>query len=168
MNSPQPAKSRLWPAMIFLLLGFNVTVVAITVFAAQHYKAVVVDRSYDVAAQNWDEAKAQHDRQTALGWTCALSVDASAPQRTLRVAVNDASGQPVPGATVEVECFHNAHAAQPLALTAHGDGNAYSTPVPAMRDGLWTFHVRVTTAREEARFTLEREAASLANAEVSR
>lgn len=161
MSNQQPATTRLWPAMIFVMLGFNVVVVGITVFAAQRYKAAVVDRTYDVTAQHWDQVKAQRERQEALGWSCDLSVDESHAQRALRVVITDAHQQPVTDANVEVVCFHNAHAGEPLALTTRADAGAYVVPVPAFRGGLWTFRVRATTVSEEATFSIEREAASM-------
>ncbi|MFO0830775.1 MAG: FixH family protein [Phycisphaerales bacterium] len=161
MSEAAPVRSRLWPGMIFALLGLNVVAVGVTVFFAQKYKATVVDRSYDVTAQHWDQVKAQQEHQAALGWTCSLAVDESQAQRTLRIAISDSHRQPVPGASVEVVCFHNAHASDPLTLMAAYAGGEYTAPVPAMQDGLWTFRVRATTPSEEAQFTIEREAASL-------
>lgn len=161
MSNQQSTTTRFWPAMIFVMLGFNVVVVGITVFAAQRYKAAVVDRTYDVTAQHWDQVKAQRERQVALGWSCDLSVDESQARRALRVVITDVHQQPVTGASVEVVCFHNAHAGEPLTLTTKADGGAYVVPVPAFRDGLWTFRVRATTISEEATFNVEREAAAL-------
>jgi nitrogen fixation protein FixH len=171
MTVTQPApqsSSRLWPGMVFLLLGLNVVVVLITVVVAQRYKAAVVDRSYDVTAQHWDQVKAQRDRQASLAWTCTLSVDDSQAQRTLRIALADAHHQPVSDATVQVICFHNAHANSPLTLDATPADGVYTAPFPALRDGLWTFRVRATTATEEASFTIERDAASLVHATEGR
>lgn len=160
-TAPSAGKSIVWPGLIFVFLGLNVAVVGITVFVSQRYKAAVVDRSFDVTAQHWDQVKAQRDRQAALGWTCEVDVAVSGGSRALRVELRDAAGQSIPGAHVQVVCFHNAHAADTTTLVMSESAGAYTAPMRQMLSGLWTFRVRATTTTEEACFTLERDAESL-------
>lgn len=159
--TPPAGKSILWPGMIFVFLGLNVAVVGVTIFLAQRYKAAVVDRSFDVTAQHWDEVKAQRDRQAALGWTCEVGAAESGGARSLQLHLRDAAGRPIAGANVQVVCFHNAHAADTTTLIMSESAGAYTAPMSRMPSGLWTFRVRATTATEEASFTLERDADSL-------
>lgn len=166
VNTTKSGASVLWPGLIFVFLGLNVVVVGVTVFFAQRYKAAVVDRSFDVTAQHWDEVKAQRERQAALGWTCEVRIEGSADARSLRMELRDAAGQAIPGASVQVVCFHNAHAADTTTLEMSESAGAYSAPMPRMLSGLWTFRVRATTATEEAQFTLEHDAESLARVPV--
>ncbi|HEX2839573.1 MAG TPA: FixH family protein [Phycisphaerales bacterium] len=162
-TTPPAGKSILWPGLIFVFLGLNVAVVGVTIFFAQRYKAAVVDRSFDVTAQHWDEVKAQRDRQAVLGWTCEVSVTESGGSRSLQLHLRDAAGRPIVGARVQVACFHNAHAADTTTLAMSESDGVYTAPMSKMLSGLWTFRVRATTPTEEASFTLERDADSLAS-----
>ncbi len=159
--TPPTSKSILWPGLIFVFLGLNVAVVGVTVFFAQRYKAAVVDRSFDVTAQHWDQVKAQRERQAALGWTCEVGVTEFRGSRALQLHLRDAAGRPIVGANVQVVCFHNAHAADTTTLAMSESDGGYTAPIPAMLSGLWTFRVRATTPTEEASFNLERDADSL-------
>jgi len=149
MATPRKA-TRLWPGMIFGLLGLNICIVGLTVFAANANRtsfAVVPD--YDRKALNWDQTARQAARNKELGWELRLSrVEPGSVAATLL----DKQGLPLAGADVSLEAFHHAHARTKVEVkfAAAADGTyfgaaSFGTP------GLWEF--RFTVRRGADTFT---------------
>jgi len=88
-----------WPGLIFVLLGFNVVIVAVTVVAAVR-TASPVEPDYYTKALHWDESQQQATRNAALGWHVIplRGRDANGAMR-LVLRITDGTGRPLRAAT---------------------------------------------------------------------
>jgi len=146
MDKPH-ARTRLWPGMVFALIGLNFCVVGVTVYVAHfRHSSFAVESDYDRRALSWDEAARQLRRNTELGWTIGIeSTDAG----TLSVTFNDANGRPLEGATIGVEAFHHARAGTKITtkLVAIAPGR-YSGKLGVDSPGLWEFRFEASRGPE--------------------
>jgi len=147
----------LWPGIIFALLGMNVVIVGVTVYAATKDGPLGVEPGYYDKAVNWDEHLAAVHRSEVLGWKADVSVlpaKEGAPGATLRVELRDKSGAGVAGAVMTAEIFHNAHSGVrstcPLSFIEAG---VYEGPAPIDRAGVW--QVRLKAVRGDDTFLAE-------------
>lgn len=144
---------RLWPGMIFGLIGLNIGVVAVTIYAATSDRSFAVEPGYDVRALAWDEVAAQRRENARLGWSA--TVEPAADARTVLVRLTDAAGAPVRGAAVEMTAFASVRAADRThawADPSEDDGpGAYRASIDLARPGLWEF--RITARRGADVFT---------------
>lgn len=91
----------LWPGLIFVFLGANVCVVGITVYAASRADGGATEPDYYRKAINWDQAAAERDRSTTLGWKAAIATSLN----TATLTITDREGAAVEGAKVQAEFF---------------------------------------------------------------
>lgn len=152
---------RIWPGMVFGLLGLNMCVVGATVYLAHSDASVAIEPDYYGKALRWEEHSRADAQSRALGWTMVMNTGpAVGPGTTLAIALNDAQGVPVANALVRIEVFHNLRSGerQQLVLRDNGDG-VYAGRMDAGRSGLWQF--RVTAMRGSDTFTrvIERDIA---------
>lgn len=148
-NEGTERRSRLWPGMVFGLLGLNVCVVGLTVYAA-HFRSssFAVETDYDRKALNWDETARQQRHNADLGWDLRLD-ELNSTQVTARL--HDRQGRPLEGATVEAVAFHHAHAASKLTgsfAALDGTPGVYVATMAIERPGLWEFQFTVTRGSE--------------------
>ena len=144
MRSPS---KRLWPGMIFALLGLNVCIVAFTVMASRaQSSSFSVEQDYDRKALHWDETARQRARNAELGWTLDLK---GMDGKELMAQVRDREGQAVGGAHIQFEAFHHARARERIfgELRESPEGG-YSGAVPIDRPGLWEFRFIVRRGSE--------------------
>ncbi|MBX3378300.1 MAG: FixH family protein [Phycisphaeraceae bacterium] len=132
------ASKRLWPGMIFALLGLNVCVVAFTVVASRaHSSSFSVERDYDRKALHWEETARQRERNSELGWVLELE---RAGGGAMAVRLRDRDGRAVEGARVEFEAFHHARARERIAGELRGSPEGvYIGEARIDRAGLWEF-----------------------------
>lgn len=143
-------KLKLFPGMVFALIGINFCIVGVTVYAANfRHSSFVVETDYDRKALHWEDTARQLRHNSELGWR--LQID-STNKGQLRVSLSDTQGHPLEGATVSVEAFHHAHARSKIVatLSAAGPGQ-YLTPTSIDTSGLWEF--RFTVNRSPDTFT---------------
>jgi hypothetical protein len=96
-----PSK-RIWPGMVFVLIGANVCIVAITIIAANTGKSFAfTEPDYYAAAVRWDETSRALSASANSGWTVEAFVTTS---KTL-LSVKDEKAAPVSHAAVDVEYF---------------------------------------------------------------
>jgi len=140
---------HLFPGIIFVLLGLNFTVVAVTLWVAIGDPSFAVEPDYDIKAANWQQTVEARARATALGWT--VRVIDPAVGGPLRVAVTDRNGEPLDDAIVEAVVFHHAFAGlrQEFPLVDVGSGMHVSLE-PFDRAGRW--HVRASVVRGGNRY----------------
>lgn len=131
--------------MLFAMLGFFGTVIAVNFtmawFASSTFGGTVVDNSY-VASQQFNGWLKQSRDQAALGWTPALSLNASRhPVLAVRV-----EGTPQPGFTATGTAHHPLGRAPdvPLVFDAGADGELVGRT--ALPPGRW--YARITIARD--------------------
>ena len=128
-----------WPLFLggLLVLGVGANLVLLVVATGD--PSFAVERDYYRKGMEWDRTLAQRQADARLGWTLSCEVRAG----TVEVALRDASGAPVPGATVSLEGFHNARAAQIVtAVLAEAGEGTYRAQAPIARPGLWELRFR--------------------------
>jgi nitrogen fixation protein FixH len=133
---------RLWPGMVFGLIGLNFCVVAATVYAAHARRsAFAIETDYDRKALRWDDAARQLRTNAQLGWS--VRVDSVEGGR-LRISLLDRDGHGLDGADVRAEVFHHARAGdRVVAALAHEAGGRYAAGVRIATPGLWELRFEV-------------------------
>jgi len=142
-----------WPWLLTVGMAGLVSVnVAMLVAANSDANGAVVEADYYHKAVTWDSTLARRARSDALGWRAEVRLAPRAGATpVVRVALIDADGRPVTGATVEAVLIHNADAAHPRAVTLPERApGAYATGARLGRPGLW--EVRVVATRGDDRF----------------
>ena len=136
-----PKLSRiLWPGLIFVFIGANVTVVLITVVAANYSSGAAAEPDYYRKAVNWDQTSAERVASDNLGWTAELAGSTRGAVLTLK----SHDGRPLDGAAIEIEHFavlDSGHRAT-TTCTAQGEGR-YAIPGP-LPSGTTEFRIRAT------------------------
>ena len=140
---------KIWPFIIVGLLGLSVVAESIKMVYATNDPAFAVEPDYYNKAVHWDEAQAARAASEALGWRAVLE----AGREELLVRLFDRDGEPLSGAEVQVEAFHNARANRVVkgALAPAGPG-LYAMTHPFGRPGIWEY--RVVAERNGERFLL--------------
>ncbi len=134
-------KTRLWPGMIFALIGLNFCVVGLTVVAARaRHSSFAVEADYDRKALHWEDTARQRTHNAELGWT--VRVDRVEGGR-LAVAILDKSGAAISGASVNVEAFHHARAGTRIETLLGETPNGYEGAVAIDLPGLWELRFTV-------------------------
>lgn len=154
-EGPRRLKIRLWPGMIFALIGLNFCIVGVTIYAAgRRGSSHAIEPDYDRKALNWNQAARQVAHNTELGWTLRLdSIEAGIISATLL----DRQGQPITGANIAVEAFHHAHAGDKLHATlTSASANNYRAGLAVNQAGLWEFRFTVRHQGEVFTSTLTR------------
>ena len=145
-----------WPVgLAALLVGSAAANIALA-FITSRDASFAVEPNYYAKALAWDERMAQEARNEALGWSLALRVDPTAARDRMAVTARlvDRAGDPIQGARVDVEAFHNARASRILTTALAPSGEAYAAMMPIDRPGLWEFRLRATRGSEVFAATL--------------
>lgn len=118
-----------WPAMIFVLLGGNMIIVAITVTAALRTRSPI-EPDYYTRALAWDDSARQTQRNAALGWTITPTFTPAPGGRFfVSASVIDGAGRPIRTASrVAIEAEGPKHSWK-TELLSHDDGT-YAAPEP--------------------------------------
>ncbi len=133
---------RIWPFIIMGLLGLNMAIVGVTVYAANSDRSFAVVPDYYRKGLRWDDSARQQERNGSLGWTLDATLEprasAAAPGR-LSVRFTDGAGRPIRAAKMMLEAFHDADPANVtrVELANLGEG-AFVATLPPPRHGLWT------------------------------
>ena len=148
-------KGSLWPWIIAGALALHVVGSLVVVFVATSNPSYAVEEDYYQKALHWNDKRAQDRTNEELGWSLNLTVRPAATpgeEPTLEVHLADAGGEPLDGAVVAVETFHNARADDILraSLDAVGEG-VYRTTLPMRHNGRW--ELRFTVDRGQDHFT---------------
>lgn len=142
-----------WPLLIVVLLvvggiGPNLILLAF----ATGDPSFSVEPDYYEKSLRWDERLAQDRRNAELGWTLGIAtLTAPLPEGGVELTARlaDRSGAPIEGATVTLEAFHNARAADVLVLSLRDvGGGSYGARLLARRPGLWEFRFVVRRGGE--------------------
>lgn len=140
-----------WPLLIGALLTLGVAVNVVLMVAATGDPSFSVEPDYYGKAVRWDDRMAQERRNADLGWRVEIEAIPAGDGCTVAVAIVDRAGDPVEGADVTVEAFHNARASSVLKATLSATGTGYTAPLPMRKAGLWEF--RICARRGEETFT---------------
>ena len=146
-------KGALWPLSLVLFFGGLIALYAYLFHVADDPRALVVEPNYYQKGLHYDDEMAQQRENTALGWRIAPTVTpAGGGNAELSVALTDASGRRLDGATVSVVAMHNLLADHPDSATlADRGGGVYAAMLAMPRAGMWELKFDVT--RAGARFT---------------
>jgi nitrogen fixation protein FixH len=157
-SSPRPAPTgRRWawvPALLLVsLIGTQLGVVA----AVLDDPTFSTEPDYYRKAVDWDAHMARARKSQALGWQARARVEpalgAAGARSSLALTFTGPRGEPITGARVSAVAFHNAHAAQPLALELREAlPGEYRAELGAARPGLW--ELRLTAARGAETFEM--------------
>ena len=152
------SRIRLFPGMVFVLLGFNGCMVATTLYLANSDRSFAVEPEYDRKALAWDQTAAQRARSRELNWGVELQVGGvGVLGRYLALRLSDSKGGPVHGATVSMVAFHSARAAQRYSLDFKEQSEGeYVASIPVERPGLWHFELLARSGTDMFTGTLER------------
>lgn len=134
-----------WPGGVFLLLGMNMLIVGITVYAALSDKSVSIEKRYYEKALAWDETAKQRDLNASLGWKVDIKASAA---RQIEITLRDSSDQPIRAAKVSAEVFHDARSSERATLTFIGDASGtYRALCPDGPDGSWHLRTRIEAVK---------------------
>lgn len=156
MSKPSTTpKSWRWPAAIIALLCVHAIGMGVVVFIATRDPSFAVEPHSYRKAVTWDSARAEHRASDALGWVAAIDAEPALDllgRRRVRCELKDHQGVPVVAATVTLEVFHHARAAERrrIALDAQDHG-VYTALVPMKRAGTW--ELRLTARRGAETFS---------------
>ena len=136
-----------WPLGIVAMLAANAAAQGILYYKATHDPGFAIEKDYYRRALAYDAHAAEERASAALGWSAAVDVDA----RSIALRLAGRDGRPIDGATVHVEAFANARAAdvQRLACASLGAGR-YEARVDCARPGEWI--VRIEVEKDGQRF----------------
>lgn len=131
---------RMWPGLIFVLLGLNFCVVGATVYFA-HASATPVEPDYYQRALNWDQEHRIRLAGRSLGWKMeAWFVRAGEQTVQMEFRLLDSRDQPIRSARISAECFHEAQPTNVVSLGVvegpPGEYRAALRTADAQR-GLW-------------------------------
>ncbi len=134
-----------WPGGVFLLLGMNMLIVGITVYAALSDKSVSIEKRYYEKALAWDETTKQRDLNASLGWKVDIKASGA---RQIEITLRDSSDQPIRAAKVSAEVFHDARSSERATLTFIGDASGtYRALCPDGPDGSWHLRTRIEAVK---------------------
>ena len=149
-------KGAVWPYLIAGALALHVVVSLIVVFIATSDASYAVEEDYYQKAIDWDQKRAQDRTNETLGWLFDFEVappEKPGDQPMLEVTLRDEAGDPLTGATVTVETFHNSRSDDILraALIEIDEPGVYRTTLPMRHNGRW--EMRFTAVRNDDRLT---------------
>lgn len=137
----------IWPAIVVALLVGQLSASFIAAVLALGDPAQVVEPDYYGKALRWEQTQAELRDSEQLGWTTAWEIAPAADlvgQREVKLQLNDAAGQPITDASVEVLFYHHALSAdRDIGSLPHVDGGTYAAVLPMRRDGMWQMNLRV-------------------------
>lgn len=166
-NTPRPRATRLWPALIFVLLALNASIVAVTLYFALSDRSAATEPDYYRKAMAYDETIRLREESARLGWKAMVTFRPAADGRSMQLAVTltDRDDRPIEGARVQAEAFASARSGDrqtlDLAPIAGQEPGTYAAPIRVSRAGVW--HVRLHATRADDHFAHEAEAYLFSN-----
>lgn len=154
--SPLLRRDRVWPAIIITVLLGNVTLGIVLMRVANSDPHFAIEPDYYRRAVGWDRTQAQARQNLALGWQLQPTLGAvGGGEVPLTLALTDAEGAPLDGASVSVEARAVAHANELLVanLLPTGQPGTYAAGLEVTRAGLW--EVRAVAIRGADQLTAQ-------------
>ncbi len=154
-------KVRLFPGIVFGLLGLNVAIVATTVYCATGDPSFAVDPAYYHQTCSTDPAAVHMvaESETAQpAWRIGVSAGDfdGTPDRFLTLELSDERGRSLEssqrGVLITAQAFHNARAGQPVDLTFEPLGvgtGRYSCRLRSAMPGRWTLRLSIAAGDEQ-------------------
>ena len=144
--SERPAAGwRLWPALVFVLLGLHIASVVVMVYVAARDRSFAVEPDYYQQALHWDRTVQQQMENTRLGWKVEVAVDAKAGvtgERVVACRLTDKTGRPLEGAAIDMVAFAHARASRRTSLVLlAAEPGGYRAGMRFPVRGLWEFRL---------------------------
>ncbi len=137
---------RMFPGIIFVLLGMNVVVVAITVYAAHKDGGAAIEPDYYRKALAYDTLQERQLASASLGWTVTaeFEADPQSGENLLRIIATDGGGGPLTGAVVHADAFPSVRANERSRLLCREiRPGIYAAPLTLTRAGSWRIEATV-------------------------
>jgi nitrogen fixation protein FixH len=157
-SMPVERKFRLWPGLVYLLLGMNAGIVGVTMYFASADPSFFIEPDYYQKAVDWDQTIRQREANAQLGWTIEVTEaeDEHGGRGAWSAHIIDRSGNAVESANVEVTAFHSLRAAErhreTLVEAAPGH---YASSKRLSMPGLWQFQFTVLRGHHRCTHSLE-------------
>lgn len=150
-----------WPTIVIGLLSLQIVICMVAFFVATADPSQVVVNNYHTKALAWDEHRAEQRAGEALGWHTELDIAEQADMlgdRTVRLSMKDAEGQPLVGATISVRAYHFARANQPVQaeMTEAAPGE-YIVSMNMRKPGRWELTFDVTRGEDRYPIILQQQ-----------
>jgi nitrogen fixation protein FixH len=149
-----------WPAGLVALLVAGVAANIVFMLVATRDPSFAVERDYYGKAIRWEEAMAQAERNSILGWSVTprlAPIPGAGGLVRLEASVTDAAGVSLADAVVRVEAFHGARAAEVMEAELGREGGRHVATLPMARPGLWELRFRVERGNQAFTQVLTRE-----------
>lgn len=145
ITTPSKPGTFAWPGLIFLFLGLNVSICAVTVYLANSDRSFKVVTDYDTKAASWDKDQAKLRAGEALGWNVQLALKPNAAGTCeLTATVQDSAKSPLTNAAVTLEAFHDAFPNDIVkSKFTTNDNREYITSIPVTKEGRWTMQLTI-------------------------
>ncbi|HEY3500315.1 MAG TPA: FixH family protein [Polyangiaceae bacterium] len=154
-SAPELSKSRrgtFWALLPVVLLVSSLTGVLVMASIARSDPSFALESDYYQRAVRWDGQQLEWAENARLGYTIEAESVATSEGVELRATLRDRNGAKLEGASVGVEAFANARAADVRRLTLReSEAGAYAVGLGQPRPGLWEF--RFSVVRDGKRFT---------------
>lgn len=148
-------RGMFWPILITTMLGAHVVAGIVVITVSVSDPSFAVEENYYEKAMDWDQTARQRATNDRLAWRVDLSPRVHAgrhPTHDVELTLSDATGAPLDGASVRIECFPNIRASERVTLNAATDANGHATvALDPDHFGLWEFRLRIT--HEDSVFT---------------
>lgn len=141
--NPTTTKASPWPWILAGMLAVQASMCVVGVAFATQDRTFAVETDYHRKAVDWDRTVARQRSSQAMGWHCQVHLNPLPDHgNALVLTLRDERQQPISDASVTVQYFHHARAAdfREATLQSLGDGN-YRLAAPLNREGKWEFRV---------------------------
>ena len=157
----------IWPGIVVFLLAIPIVANFYLMYRAKADPAFFVEKDYYKKAVSWDQARAQTAQNLQLGWQVQVqSAGHTGQSQTLLlgqpvvVTLKSSAGQPMAGAQVAVEAFHNARAGDRMNMAATTDAAGQATlALPWTRPGLHELQLTIVAGKDTFTQTIQRDVA---------
>ena len=151
-SAPDTGRAWFWPIAIIVLLCVHAIAMIAVVFVATRDPSFAVEPNSYKKAVAWDASRAQQKASERLGWSVSIRTSDHTDllgRRRITCRLTDKDGIPVAAATVGLEVFHHARAADRVQVSLNPEENGiYSAEVPMKRAGTWEFRLAARRGTE--------------------
>lgn len=148
-----------WPFVIVGMLLAHASIMIGTIMYVGGKKDTYVDPEYYAKSVDWDAQRELKEAAENEGWQIAINAEpvASEPnQRRVRLRLQDADGNAIKDALVELKCYHPAEMSNRLdAVLLHDEAGTYTRTMPIDRTGIWI--AEITIQRQGVRALLTKD-----------
>jgi len=144
-----------WPLGLVCMFLVSASFVLVTAVFGAGKGSKAIEPDYYARSLEWDSDKERLKAADRLGWDVQISASPTLDplgSRLVSVMIVDADQRPIEGSLVELICFSQANAHQPISqvLPEAGAGQ-YQARIESMHTaGLWEFRISIRNSGEQA------------------